>query len=154
MHSCYALPGRHSMHSFQVISPDATIPPMEMINVTLLFRDSLNSLSAPEECIELLRYLGCLLIVPPCDSTSHLPLQVCSKACDAFKSVFYNNSPCYVYIDERSTALSGAGFSELFGVILESFNCSDPNTYSFQNETSYESSMCTNLLDPDTQGTL
>ena len=141
------------MHSLQVISPDATVPPKEMMNVTLLFQDSLNS-SAPEECIELLHYFGCLLTMPPCDSTSLHPLQVCSKACDAFSSIFYNKSPCYAYIHERSTVLRGNGFSELFEVILESFNCSDPNTYSFQNETDYESSKCTSLLDPDTQGTM
>ena len=107
---------------------------------------------SPPACLELFLHMLCLVAKPPCNGTTNLPLLLCPQTCNVYEKLIFSGL-CDDLVARIIRTLEATEYTWYNGY-LTAFNCSDPAPY-FQNaplEVCENSSSCTNLFNPETEG--
>ena len=85
---CNELNGRRNFYAFPtILNIDFSINNAIIDGV----RVSLEMSNAPQECINALEYIMCLVGAPPCNQDTCLPVKICNDSCAAFKRLQTEN---------------------------------------------------------------
>ena len=115
--------------------------------------------NVPPACIDVVAHLICLIAAPPCNPNTSLPALICEENCRIYQQV--RAADICRQVDDFATSSASPINGALLDHILElvalylNFNCSDPSTYLFVNETIVvqpDPDLCTNIFSPEHTG--
>ena len=113
-------------------------------------RASTENSNAPQECIDVLVYIMCLIAAPPCNQDTCLPVTVCNDSCAAFKRL-QAEKLCDAENERLRQLRSSTPLSDV-RLLVDTyfrFDCEDPSSYFFMNFTNFDSDGCTDLFPPN-----
>lgn len=148
---CLGLSNRNVYnYPFQFVPPDMGLFSSQTNFLVLQTIDTQRN--HPQVCIEPLQYFSCIVTSPPCDVGSDLPLRICQDSCLAFNMLMSGTTCDNFYQDIQLQGFDVVlSFGSLYSLYLQ-FDCSDPSTYFFGNETVFFDGNCTNLFSAELQG--
>ncbi len=107
----------------------------------------------PEQCLDILLHLLCIVITPPCGSDTGLPVLICEGNCKLYNQI--REAGICDAIENflaQVTMLSDSQDLSTLSRAFTEFDCSNPATYFFTTITDQDSTLCIKIFSPDTEG--